>query len=227
MRLLFAEDEEELSDAVTAVLKRNHYSVDCVYNGEDAYDYLSSQIYDAAILDIMMPGMDGIEVLRRIRREGKNVPVIFLTAKSELDDRVTGLDAGADDYLTKPFAMKELLARIRSITRRTGDVRANVLRFGDLSLDCGSYTLSCGDQSVSLPNKEFQLLEMMMRNPKQIFSQDQLMDNVWGIDSDADLSIVWVNLSYLRKKIQKLDSRVTIKSTRNVGYSLQYMPKNG
>ena len=168
MRLLFAEDEVELSDAVVAVLKHNNYSVDAVYNGQDAYDYLSVQEYDGAILDIMMPGLDGVEVVKRIRKEGNQVPVIFLTAKSELDDRVLGLDAGADDYLTKPFAMKELLARIRSITRRVGEVTGNTLQFGDLSLDANTYSLSCGKQSISLPNKEFQMLEMMMRNPTVI-----------------------------------------------------------
>lgn len=225
MRLLFAEDEVELSDAVVAVLKHNNYSVDAVYNGQDAYDYLSAQEYDGAILDIMMPGLDGVEVVKRIRKEGNQVPVIFLTAKSELDDRVLGLDAGADDYLTKPFAMKELLARIRSITRRVGEVTGNTLQFGDLSLDANTYILSCGKQSISLPNKEFQMLEMMMRNPSQIISQDQFMDRIWGLDSETDLSVVWVNISYLRKKIAKLESKVSIKVTRNVGYSLDYQPE--
>lgn len=225
MRLLFAEDEVELSDAVVAVLKHNNYSVDAVYNGQDAYDYLSAQEYDGAILDIMMPGLDGVEVVKRIRKEGNQVPVIFLTAKSELDDRVLGLDAGADDYLTKPFAMKELLARIRSITRRVGEVTGNTLQFGDLSLDANTYILSCGKQSISLPNKEFQMLEMMMRNPSQILSQDQFMDRIWGLDSETDLSIVWVNISYLRKKIAKLESKASIKVTRNVGYSLDYQPE--
>lgn len=225
MRLLFAEDEVELSDAVVAVLKHNNYSVDAVYNGQDAYDYLSAQEYDGAILDIMMPGLDGVEVVKRIRKEGNQVPVIFLTAKSELDDRVLGLDAGADDYLTKPFALKELLARIRSITRRVGEVTGNTLQFGDLSLDANTYILSCGKQSISLPNKEFQMLEMMMRNPSQILSQDQFMDRIWGLDSETDLSVVWVNISYLRKKIAKLESKVSIKVTRNVGYSLDYQPE--
>lgn len=163
MRILFAEDEHELSDAVVAVLKHNHYSVDAVYDGQDAYDYLSAQEYDGAILDIMMPKMDGLEVVKKIRAEGNHIPVIFLTARSELDDKILGLDTGADDYLTKPFAMKELLARLRAITRRSGEVADNVLTFKDLSLDCSSYTLSCGDKNVALPNKEFQMMEMLMR----------------------------------------------------------------
>ncbi len=224
MRILFAEDEQELSDAVVAVLKHNNYSVDAVYNGQDAYDYLMAQEYDGAILDIMMPEMDGIEVVEKIRKEGNHVPVIFLTAKSELDDKIVGLDAGADDYLTKPFAMKELLARIRAITRRVGDVTDNVLTFGDLSLNCGTYMLSCvggNGEEISLPNKEFQMLEMMMRSPNQIFSQDQFMDRIWGLDSDTDFSVVWVNISNLRKKFQKLGTTVKIKATRNVGYSLE------
>ena len=221
MRILFAEDEHELSDAVVAVLKHNHYSVDAVYNGQDAYDYLSAQEYDGAILDIMMPKMDGLEVVKKIRAEGNHIPVIFLTARSELDDKILGLDTGADDYLTKPFAMKELLARLRAITRRSGEVADNVLTFKDLSLDCSSYTLSCGDKNVALPNKEFQMMEMLMRNPGQIFSQDRFMDRIWGLDTDTDLSVVWFYISYLRKKMQSIGSGVKIKATRNVGYSLE------
>ncbi|MBQ1823358.1 MAG: response regulator transcription factor [Lachnospiraceae bacterium] len=221
MRILFAEDEHELSDAVVAVLKHNHYSVDAVYDGQDAYDYLSAQEYDGAILDIMMPKMDGLEVVKKIRAEGNHIPVIFLTAKSELDDKILGLDTGADDYLTKPFAMKELLARLRAITRRSGEVADNVLTFKDLSLDCSSYTLSCGDKNVALPNKEFQMMEMLMRNPGQIFSQDRFMDRIWGLDTDTDLSVVWVYISYLRKKMQSIGSGVKIKATRKVGYSLE------
>ena len=217
MRILFAEDEHELSDAVVAVLKHNHYSVDAVYNGQDAYDYLSAQEYDGAILDIMMPKMDGLEVVKKIRAEGNHIPVIFLTARSELDDKILGLDTGADDYLTKPFAMKELLARLRAITRRSGEVADNVLTFKDLSLDCSSYTLSCGDKNVALPNKEFQMMEMLMRNPGQIFSQDRFMDRIWGLDTDTDLSVVWVYISYLRKKMQSIGSGVKIKATRTVG----------
>jgi two-component system response regulator ArlR len=222
MRLLLAEDEVELSNAVVTVLKHQNYSVDAVYNGEDAYDYLSGQEYDGAILDIMMPKMDGITVLKKIRKEGISVPVLMLTAKSELDDKIEGLDSGADDYLTKPFAMKELLARVRSITRRQGDVAGQSMSYNDLTLDRSSFSMSCGKESVSLPNKEFQMMEMMMTNPGQIFSQDQFMDRIWGLDSDTDFSVVWVYISYLRKKLKNIGSNVTIKATRNVGYSLDY-----
>jgi DNA-binding response OmpR family regulator len=222
MRLLLAEDEVELSNAVVTVLKHQNYSVDAVYNGEDAYDYLSGQEYDGAILDIMMPKMDGITVLKKIRKEGISVPVLMLTAKSELDDKIEGLDSGADDYLTKPFAMKELLARVRSITRRQGDVAGQSMSYNDLTLDRSSFSMSCGKESVSLPNKEFQMMEMMMTNPGQIFSQDQFMDRIWGLDSDTDFSVVWVYISYLRKKLKNIGSNVTIEATRNVGYSLDY-----
>lgn len=222
MRLLLAEDEVELSNAVVTVLKHQNYSVDAVYNGEDAYDYLTGQEYDGAILDIMMPKMDGITVLKNIRKEGISVPVLMLTAKSELDDKIEGLDSGADDYLTKPFAMKELLARVRSITRRQGEVAGQTLSYNDLKLDRSSFSMSCGDESISLPNKEFQMMEMMMTNPGQIFSQDQFMDRIWGLDSDTDFSVVWVYVSYLRKKLKNIGSNVTIKATRNVGYSLDY-----
>ncbi|MBP7058991.1 MAG: response regulator transcription factor [Lachnospiraceae bacterium] len=222
MRLLLAEDEVELSNAVVSVLKHQNYSVDAVYNGEDAYDYLTGQEYDGAILDIMMPKMDGITVLKNIRKEGVNVPVLILTAKGELDDKIEGLDSGADDYLTKPFAMKELLARVRSITRRQGDVAGQTIPYNDLTLDRSSFSMSCGDESVSLPNKEFQMMEMLMTNPGQIFSQDQFMDRIWGLDSDTDFSVVWVYVSYLRKKLKNIGSNVNIKATRNVGYSLDY-----
>ena len=176
MRLLLAEDEKEMSNAIVAVLKHNHYSVDAVFDGEEALDYLDTELYDAAILDIMMPKKDGISVLKEIRQKGLDIPVILLTAKSEVDDRVEGLDAGADDYLTKPFAMKELLARIRSITRRQGEVKDNILTFSNLKLDRATFLMSTEQDSVRLANKEFQMLEMLLQNPSQIISTEQFMD---------------------------------------------------
>ena len=221
MRLLLAEDEEDLSKALVAVLKHNNYSVDAVYNGQDALDYLETENYDGAILDIMMPKMDGLTVLRKIREAGNSVPVILLTAKAEIDDRVAGLDCGADDYLTKPFSMKELLARIRAMTRRKAETTDSVLTFEDISLDRSTYVLSCGNEKVRLASKEYQMLEMLMSNPKQIISVDQFMDRIWGFDSDTELNVVWVNISYLRKKLSSLNSCVSIKATRGLGYSLE------
>lgn len=221
MRLLLAEDEQELSNALVAVLKHNNYSVDAVYNGQDALDYIENGNYDGVILDIMMPKMDGITVLKTIRSHGNSIPVILLTAKSEIDDRVDGLDSGADDYLTKPFSMKELLARIRAMTRRQSDTTDAILSFADLSLNRATYQIQCNDQSLRLANKEYQMLEMLMTNPGQIISVEQFMDKIWGFDSEAELNVVWVYISYLRKKLSSLGSRVRIKATRGIGYSLE------
>ena len=221
MRLLLAEDERELSEALVTVLRRNNYSVDAVYDGQAALDYLEAAEYDGAILDIMMPKMDGITVLRRIREQGNAVPVLLLTAKTEVDDRVTGLDAGADDYLGKPFAMKELLARIRAMTRRQPEIPRNVLEFGNLILDRATFELKCGKEFIRLANKEFQMLEMLMSNPGQIISTDRFMEKVWGYDSETEINVVWVYISYLRKKLSAVKADVQIKAVRNQGYSLE------
>lgn len=221
MRLLLAEDEKELSAALTAIFKHNNYSVDAVYNGKDALDYLQTDLYDAAILDIMMPKMDGLTVLKKIREQGSNVPIIMLTAVSGVDNKVTGLDLGADDYLTKPFSTKELLARIRAITRRKEDLTNSVLTFADLNLNRSTYELSCGNEHIKLSNKDFQMLEMLMVSPGQIISTEQFMDKIWGYDSNAELNVVWVYISNLRKKLNQIHSEVTIKATRNLGYSVE------
>lgn len=221
MRLLLAEDEKELSEALTAILKHNNYSVDAVDNGIDAYDYLGGDNYDGAILDIMMPGMDGITVLKRIREEGNQVPVLILTAKSEIDDRVLGLDSGADDYLSKPFAAKELLARIRAITRRRTETTSAVLKYGNVSLDCASLELFSKENSYRLPNKEFQMMEMLMSNPGQIIPPERFMEKIWGYDSDVEINVVWVHISYLRKKLAALGADIQIKAVRSRGYSLE------
>lgn len=221
MRLLLAEDELEMSNAVVAILKHNNYSVDAVYDGQDAYDYLESGIYDAAILDIMMPKMDGVTVVKKIRAQGNDVPILLLTAKSEIDDRVTGLDAGADDYLTKPFAMKELLARVRAITRRQGEVTDSILQFENVKLNRSNYELSTDSGSVRLASKEYQMLEMLMVNPGQVISTDQFMDKIWGYDTETELNVVWVYVSYLRKKLASIDAHVSIKAARGIGYRLE------
>ena len=221
MRLLLAEDEEALSKALVTILKHNNYAVDAVYDGQQALDYLECGIYDGLILDLMMPKVDGITVLKTIRQKGNKIPVLILTAKSEVDDKVFGLDCGADDYLTKPFVTKELLARIRAMTRRQSDLQDNALVYGDLRLDRTSFELISKKGKLLLTAKEFQIMEMFMMNPKCISSAEQLMDRVWGLESETEISVVWTYISYLRKKLKTLDSSVSIKAVRNVGYTLE------
>lgn len=221
MRLLFAEDEKSLSRAITTLLKKNHYEVDAVYDGEEALAYLECGTYDGAILDIMMPKKDGLTVLKEIRRQGINTPVLMLTAKAEIDDRVLGLDSGANDYLTKPFAAPELLARIRAMTRTQMTQNTSSLSFGNLSLNQTSFELSSPSGSYQLTNKEFQLLELLMANPGQVISSDRLFEKIWGYESDADPSVIWVYISYLRKKLTALNASVRIRAIRNAGYRLE------
>ena len=220
MRLLLAEDEKELSDALVTLLKHNNYSVDAVYDGRAALDYLELQEYDGVILDVMMPKMDGISVLKQIREQGNSVPVLMLTAKTDVDDRVLGLDSGADDYLGKPFAMKELLARIRAMTRRQPVAADTSLRVGNIALNRSTFELTAPKGSLRLANKEFQMLEMLMSNPGQVISAERFMEKVWGLDSDTEVNVVWVYISYLRKKLIGLDADVEIKAIRNQGYVL-------
>ena len=221
MRLLLAEDERELSDALTAILKHNHYSVDAVYNGADALDFLMAENYDGVILDIMMPKMDGITVLKKIRAQGNSVPVLILTAKADIDDCVLGLDSGADDYLNKPFSSRELLARVRAVTRRRSEAVSAVLEFGNIRLNCATFELSSGNGTLRLPNKEFQMFEMLIANPGQLISTERFREKIWGYDSEAEIGVVWVYISYLRKKLAFLHADIQIKATRNQGYSLE------
>jgi DNA-binding response OmpR family regulator len=221
MRLLLVEDEIELSNALAAVLRRSNYSVDAVYDGQDALDYLMTGNYDGAILDIMLPKMDGITVLKKVRAAGNSVPVLLLTAKTEIDDRVNGLDSGADDYLTKPFAMKELLARIRAMTRRQTETTDSILKFGNVQLDRITFQLSTPKDSLRLANKEFQMMEMLMVSPGQIISADQFMEKIWGFDSETEQNVVWVYISYLRKKLTALEADVAIRASRGLGYTLE------
>lgn len=221
MRLLLAEDEKELSNALMVILKHNNFSVDAVYNGLDALDYISLGKYDGVILDIMMPGLDGISVLKKVRAAGNSVPILLLTAKGEIDDRVLGLDSGADDYLPKPFSTKELLARIRAMTRRKADITAdNLLSTGDITLDRLKFELSCNGNTTGLSGKEFQMLEMLMLSPEQVISTELFMEKIWGLDSDAELNVVWVYISNLRKKLKSIGSNVQIKAARSLGYCL-------
>ena len=221
MRLLFAEDEKSLSRAVCAILKKNNYSVDAVYNGADALDYLATENYDGVILDVMMPKVDGFTVLKRMREAGNKTPVLMLTARSEIDDKVYGLDAGANDYLTKPFDTKELLARIHVMTRSNAVQTDSKLTVGNLTLDCATYDLTGPEGRFKLAGKEYQMLEMLMRSPKRMISAEAFMDRIWGYDSEAELNVVWVYVSYLRKKLETIGANVKIKAQRGVGYYLE------
>lgn len=220
MRLLLAEDEKSLSRAIIAILERNNYSADAVYDGLEALEYLESDTYDGLILDVMMPKMDGITVLKKLREKGNNIPVLMLTVKSEIDDKVLGLDSGANDYLTKPFNTRELLARIRAMTKTNTVQATSILTMGNISLNTATFELSAPGGSFRLANKEFQMLEMLMRNAGRLIPTERFMEKIWGYDSDAEISVVWVYISYLRKKLTALGANVQIKAARNAGYSL-------
>jgi DNA-binding response OmpR family regulator len=223
MKLLLAEDEVELNQALSAVLKHNNYSVDSVYDGQEALDYLEMGEYDGVILDIMMPKKNGLEVLREVRAKKNQVPVLILTAKSQLDDKVEGLDSGADDYLTKPFQSKELLARLRALGRRSASFQDGSQKFGDLSLDTAKATLTCNStgQSVRLGEKELRILEYMFGNQGQIMTREQLAVKIWGFENEAEYNNVEVYMSFTRKKLAFVGSKVEIKAVRGLGYELR------
>lgn len=221
MRLLLAEDERALSKALATILERSNYSVDTVYDGEAALEYLAADNYDGVILDIMMPKKDSITVLKELRSRGSKIPVLILTAKSEVDDKVLGLDSGANDYLTKPFHSRELLARIRAMTRAQSSQTSSVLQMGNITLDQRTYELSSPTGSFRLANREFQILELLMQNPGNLISAERLMEKIWGYDSETEISVVWVYISYLRKKLSALGANIQIRATRNVGYCLE------
>ena len=221
MRLLVADDERDIARAVKTVLEHGGYTVDVVNDGSDALSYAQSGAYDGVILDIMMPGRDGLSVLRELRRSGVATPVLLLTARGELDDRVAGLEAGADDYLPKPFAMAELLARVRALLRRSAGYTADVLSFGSLTLNCSTHELSAPAGSVRVNNKEFQIMECFLRSPRQVFSTEDLMAKFWSWDSEAEINVVWTNIANLRRKLAQIGSDVEIQSIRGVGYQLE------
>lgn len=221
MRILLAEDEVSIARALKVMLEKNKYAVDVVYNGTDALEYILAGTYDALVLDIMMPGMDGLEVLRAVRAKGIATPALFLTARAEVEDRVTGLDAGADDYLPKPFDALEFLARVRALVRRSASYAPVQLRLGNTQLDCNQYTISAPAGSVRLNNKEYQLAELFFRHPHQVFSTEHLMDKVWGLDAAAEMDVVWTYIGFLRKKLKQLGADVEIKTIRGAGYALE------
>ena len=221
MKLLLAEDEKELSNALCVLFKHNNYDIDAVYNGDDALYYAKNITYDAIILDIMMPKMDGITVLKKLRSLKIATPILLLTAKGQLDDKVLGLEAGADDYLAKPFFMKELLARIKALTRRYENNYENEIHIGNIVVDTLRYEIKCNGNIASLTNKEFQILEYLIKSKNHILSMDDFLNKIWGFDSDVDYNVFYVNVSSLRKKLNGINSNVNIKAIRNVGYTLE------
>lgn len=221
MRLLIAEDELDLAEALTVFFQKNHFSVDAVNDGADAYEYASSGEYDAIILDVMMPKMNGIDVLRKLRAEGIKTPVMMLTAKGMKDDRITGFNAGADDYLPKPFEPDELICRVRAMLRRSDNYRPSALEFGDVTLDPSTGLLACSGRSVRLSGREYQVMELFMRSPNIVFSADKIMERVWGWDSDAEINVIWMHISNLRKKLRSIGSKITIRAVRGLGYALE------
>lgn len=221
MRVLVAEDEKEIAKALKVILEKNKYSVDTVHNGEDAIDYILSGSYDIIVLDIMMPKKDGITVLKEARSNGISSPVLMLTAKSELEDKIVGLNAGADDYLSKPFAAAEFVARIGALSRRVGSYVADIISLGNTKLNCSEYTLFTDKDSVRLNNKEFQMMQLFTVNPHIVFSAEKLMDKIWGLDSVSEIDVVWTYIGFLRKKLKQIEADIEIKTIRGAGYSLE------
>lgn len=221
MRLLYAEDEKAMSEAVTEILRRKNYVVDAVYDGEEALDYLLNENYDGIILDVMMPKKSGIEVLEEIRKKGIGTPVMLLTAKSEISDKVEGLNAGADDYLAKPFALPELIARVGALVRRSGEIIPDDLCLGNITLNRRSYEMSTKEGSIRLSRKEYQMMEMLLKSGGRPISTEAFMTRIWGYDSEAEVNVVWVYISYLRKKLLALKANIQISALRGRGYILE------
>ena len=222
MRLLIAEDELDLAEALTVFFEKNQFVVDAVNNGRSAYEYASSGEYDAIILDVMMPEMNGVEVLQKLRQEGIKTPVMMLTAKAQKEDRINGFNSGADDYLPKPFEPDELICRVRAMLRRGNEYKPTVLSFGDVTLNSDTGMLESGGNTVRLSGREFQVMEMFMRSPEIVFSAERIMEKVWGWNSDAEINVVWVHISNLRKKFKSIGAGVSIYANRGLGYMLQY-----
>lgn len=221
MRILIAEDEIQLAKGLKYLLEKNKFSVDIVHNGLDALDYFHNAEYDAVVLDIMMPGLNGIKVLQTIRTERSGIPVMMLTAKTEIEDRVAGLEVGADDYLPKPFSTREFIARVRALVRRNDSYADSILLFGNIRLDCNRFELSSEKGSVRLNNKEYQVMELFLKHPHYVFSSNHIMDKVWGQDSEAGMDAVWTYIGFVRKKLKVLGANVEIKTVRGAGYSLE------
>ena len=221
MRILIAEDEVTINKALKVMLEKNKYTIDSVYDGQSALNYIENTTYDVIVLDIMMPIKSGMEVLKTIRSNNINTPVLFLTAKSEISDRVSGLEAGADDYLPKPFDTNEFLARVKALSRRSNSYISSSLSIGNTTLDLNSYILKTEYEETKLNNKEFQLFELFIKNPKKVFSSELLMEKVWDIDSSADIDVVWTYIGFLRRKLKQINSNLEIKTIRGAGYALE------
>lgn len=221
MRILLAEDEYDLRKALEVIFKHNNYNIDVVKNGLEALDYATTLEYDAIILDIMMPKMDGLTALKKMREQGIKTPVLMLTAKSQIEDRVIGLDSGADDYLSKPFASKELLARVRALTRRNNEITSNEVVIGNTTINTANFVLKGPLGEVTLINKEYQMLMELVKKVGKVISVETFLDQVWGYDSDVFDDIVWVNISYLRKKLKQIGSNAEIKTKRQLGYYVE------
>ena len=221
MKILIAEDEISTAKALKVILEKSKFSVDIVHNGNDAWSYIQAGPYEVIVLDIMMPGMSGLEVLSKLRANNIKTPVLMLTAKGELEDRVAGLEAGADDYLPKPFATAELIARVKALGRRSEIYSDSVKQAGNLVLDSNKYEMRVGSKSVSLTNKEYQLMELFILHPGFVFSTEHLMEKIWGLDSESYIDVVWTHIGFVRKKIKSLDANVEIKTIRGAGYSLE------
>ena len=221
MHLLIAEDELDLAEVLTVFFEKNHFVVTTVNDELTAYDYGMSDQFDAIILDVMMPKMNGIEVLKKLREQGIKTPIMMLTAKVQKDDRILGFNSGADDYLPKPFEPDELICRVRAMLRRSENYKPDILSYGDLLLNTANGTLSCGQQSIRLSGREFQLMELFMRSPGNVFSADHIMERIWGFESDAEINVVWVHISNLRKKLKSIGSTVSVYANRGMGYVLE------
>ena len=224
MRVLIADDEPEMASVLEALLRRENYSVDVVHDGQDALDYGLADNYDCLVLDIMMPKKDGIQVLQALRAQNVSTPVLLLTAKSQVEDRIAGLDSGADDYLPKPFHNGEFLARVRAMTRRGQVFTPSVLAAGNIRLDCSTFELRCGGSAIRLGSKEFQMLELLMRQKGRVVTTEQFMERIWGYDSEVEISVVWAYISYLRRKLEAVGADVRISTRRGFGYLLEELP---
>ena len=225
MRVLIADDEREMTQALEAILKHEHYSVDIVYDGQAALDYGLAETYDCLVLDIMMPKLNGLQVLERLRENHISTPILLLTAKGQVEDRIEGLNCGADDYLPKPFDVGEFIARVRALTRRNGVFTSHILTVGNISLNRSTFELSRDEMAVRLGNKEFQMMELLMRQQGRFISTEQFMERIWGYESESEINVVWAYISYLRRKLSALGANVKITASRGRGYMLEVEEK--